>query len=339
MSYDLLGLTNFQEIDSLGNFRNSDDCPEDNTEEFGRLYASYDNIFRIFYGKRPHFDDSNFDSIAAGCISVIEVAQFLGCVDKVREPIERTLQKQGQSFYRAIAANAVPWMDIGQRLRSHLIFKESLIHVVGQWNAFGVEDKERLDGDVLTIIERKHAELRAFKQATEFRMVGHYSPNCFRDESYRKGRNNYCNDIYTWMCLGLFRQWFGQNVNEGNNYAAPDGGAAFYRKIGEGGEAYLDKDDIDAFHNHFPMSYKANAVFADRLCNYKHEIKGYVEPLIVNHAMIDTDRFPLPYLTCTVVQSSKGDYPWLVARAEAEQKRSKNGQADSDSSPSDLDVK
>ena len=98
-----------------------------------------------------------------------------------------------------------------------------------------------------------------------------------------------------------------------------DGGALFYRQIAAGGQAYLDRQALEGFHQYFPMSAKGAAVFTNHLTKYKDEVRHFVADLVVNRAQLDTDKHPLPYLTS--LQVDREDMPWVKAKLAEEAAR------------------
>lgn len=49
----------------------------------------------------------------------------------------------------------------------------------------------------------------------------------------------------------------------------------FYRRIRDGGNAYLDRQTLDGFHQRFPMSHKGRAVFANHLNSVKAAVQEF----------------------------------------------------------------
>lgn len=242
------------------------------------------------------------------CVGLIDVAESLGSVNTVSESVDIALLRQGQVLFRSIAANASAWADLAFRVRSPTIFKEALIHLVGQWNMLSEKDRDALNPDVLKICQRKHKELDLMKQAIEIRILGHYPSVVQRRADANPGRMSYSNDIYMWMVLSLFRHWFSQSICEQRNFLSKDGGAILYRQIGEAGSFYLDRKNLEGFHMYFPMSQKGMSVLENHLSVYKQELKPFVNELLVHRSQLDVTKESVPYLTCCVVE--KTDYPW-----------------------------
>jgi hypothetical protein len=275
-----------------------------------KYFGAYDNLFRAFYSEKLDLDDTNIATVLSGAMALIDVAESVGSAEIIRESVDIALLRQGQVLYRSIGANALAWVDLGRRLQSPTIFKEALIHLVGQWNAIDIRERGQLETSVREICERKHAELDITKQGMEMRMLGHYPGFLRRNiaETGHVGRTTYANDIYMWMTVALFRQWFAQNICENRNLTAADGGAYMYRQISAGGSAYLDHTKLATFHQYFPMSPKAKNVLENHMNSLKAELQIFPGELLKNRSQIDDSHDPLPYLTCAVIE--KSDFPW-----------------------------
>ena len=286
----------------------------ENGKVVSEIYKHYDNLFRAYYNKKPDLDDTNIATVLNDCVGLIDVAENLGSIQTISESVDIALLRQGQVLFRSIAANAIAWADLAFRVRSPTIFKEAMIHLIGQWNRLPQADRDTLNPEVLKICQRKHDELNLMKQAIEIRILGHYPGVVQRQALTNPGRMSYSNDIYMWMVLSLFRHWFSQSICEQRNFLCKDGGATLYRQIGEGGYTYLDRKTLEGFHTYFPMSGKGMSVLENHLSVYKQELKPFVSELLTHRSQLDITKEPVPYLTCCVVE--KSDYPWNKERTE-----------------------
>ncbi len=285
----------------------------ENGKTVSEMYKHYDNLFRAYYNEKPEFDDKNIATVLNDCVGLIDVADNVGSIHVISESVDIALLRQGQVLFRSIAANATAWADLAFRVRSPTIFKEAMVHLVGQWNLLSQADRDGLKPEVLNLCQRKHEELKLMKQAVEIRILGHYPVVVQRQQTSTPGRMSYSNDIYMWMVLSLFRQWFSQSICEQRNYLCRDGGATLYRQIGEGGYTYLDRKTLEGFHSYFPMSHKGMCVLENHLSVYKQELKPFVSGLLTHRSQLDITKDTLPYLTCCVVENS--DLPWKKDQA------------------------
>lgn len=266
----------------------------------------------MFYNKPVEFDDSTLATVLKNCMALVDVADSVGAIESVRVAVDLNLLRQGNILYSSIASNPVAWANLGYRIRSQTIFKESLIHAVGKWNMLNEVEKQTLNPDIRLICERKFLQLDKAKQALEMRILGHYPAHLTRHAGDRPGRATYASDIYMWMAICFFRQYFAQAISDGRNRLADDGGFEFYRQLGHGGQAYLNHETFQNFHMYFPMSSKACNVLEANMGILKEEIKPFVKDLLLHRAMIDPAQFHegVHWLTCSVID--KDDYPWHV---------------------------
>lgn len=76
---------------------------------------------------------------------------------------------------------------------------------------------------------------------------------------------------------------------QGNTHQARDGGYSIYKRISEGGMAYLDRTSVGGFHGRFPMSAKAKSVLTNHLNVIKAQAQTYVE--VRNGVIYTTGRY------------------------------------------------
>lgn len=151
----------------------------------------------------------------------------------VSKSIDNALISMGQDLYQTISAGPVEWLDLGYRISSKVIFKESLIHLTGRYNAFKfLEDAADNDDDddnnsstisnlrtpLRKLVEKKHRQLKARCQDVDQKMVTFYPPYLQRQSSTGRadrddiGRASYGNDVFAWMGVALYRHWLGQAI-------------------------------------------------------------------------------------------------------------------------------
>lgn len=297
------------------------------------------NLLGAFYGRLPEINENNLQTVLQSCIGLIDITESIRASSAIRQSVDIALLRQGQILFRSIAASPIEWGNLAIRIHSPPIFRDAVIHLVGKWNQFTEEDRRRLTGNLRELCEKKHKELQTRKKAIEIGILGHYPQSLYR----RAGKDNisrtaYSNDIYWWMAISIYRQWFCQAVSEGRNRVAPDGGAAFYRSIGKAGSAYLDTQDYANFHNLFQMSTKGRTILYDKLRLLKFEVRKYVSSLLVNRSQLDIEaEGELQHLTCCEV--TWADMPWeasLTADTAAADHASEDSSDNDSSSTSDV---
>lgn len=241
-------------------------------------------------------------------IALIECAEIIGSEKFVYQTADLALLRQDNVLWSSILGNPAVWVELGCRLHSPSIFTEAACHLVGQWETLDDEAKSSMRASARKVIERKAQQLSVVKEAIELRILGHYPAFTTRKAADKPGRPSYSNDIYMWMCLPFFRQWFAQCISDDRTRRAPDGGLNFYNALAEGGQAYLAHLDFQEFHRYFPMSIKACHILEANMGVLKEDIKPYVEPLVEQRTHLKRGAFDIRWLTCAHIE--KEDFPW-----------------------------
>jgi hypothetical protein len=249
-------------------------------------------------------------------MGLVDVAESVHAVDLVRPIVDLALLRQNNVLWTSIASNPIAWAELGRRVHSPTIFREGVVHVVGKWNNISAADKAELHPDIREICQRKFNEIDIAKEVIELRILGHYPDFLCRNAVDRPGRPTYSADIYMWMAICFYRQWFAQAISDGRNRLSPDGGYEFYHQIGAGGQAYLNHESFKNFHQYFPMSSKACNVLEANMNIMKEDVKKFVADILINRTSIDPKTYRLQWLTCALVLPE--DFPWYVTEGDAE---------------------
>ena len=253
-------------------------------------------------------------------MGLVDAAESVHAVDVVRPVVDLALLRQNNVLWTSIAGNPMAWAELGRRVHSPTIYREGIVHVVGKWNNISDAEKAELHPDIREICQRKFDEIDIAKEAIEMRILGHYPDFLCRNAVDRPGRPTYSNDIYMWMAICFYRQWFAQAISDGRNRLGPDGGYEFYQSIGASGQAYLNHESFKNFHQYFPMSSKACNVLETNMNIMKEDVKKFVTDILINRTSIDPKTYPLKWLTCAHV--TQEDFPWYVAEEDADIMRS-----------------
>ncbi|KAL9118902.1 MAG: hypothetical protein Q9187_004541 [Circinaria calcarea] len=275
-------------------------------------FLFFDNLFRALYNIALEINTENLATILRDCMGLIGTAEGYGAIAVVRESIDIALLRQGQVLFKSIATNPVAWINLSFRIQSPTIFKDALIHLVGQWMMLSDEKKELLSVDLLPIVERKFNEFQMVKQAREIRIVSHYPDSVQKDAGSNPGRNDYANDVYSWMGIALARHYVATQVTEKANKDAKDGGWAFYVRLSRGGETYLNQTQRANFHEFCPMSKKGQTVFDNHLNVIKEDIQKLVAPLLVNNTQLEIREGDRTIKHLLSLDVDKEDYPWAT---------------------------
>lgn len=284
------------------------------------ILQHYHNILGSYYGEDVELDDFDMTTLLQSATGLICVAEYLQSMKAISKSIDNKLLSQGPVLYTSIASSPVLWMNTAYSIRSEVILKEALIHLIGNWNAIDDRMKDLIHPDMHEVCKVKIEEVINLKRLVNSQILGQYPKHIQREpESSEIGRASYSNDIMTWMALAVYRQYIGQAIARGLTVEARDGGYDFYQKLNEGGQSYLDRVMVRQFHYRFPMSSKGQVVIENHLSDLKEMMKPFIRDLMCNRSQLDVNQYPVPYLTCLKVE--KSDIPWIRDRLEAKSKK------------------
>ncbi|KAI4667420.1 uncharacterized protein J4E79_002107 [Alternaria viburni] len=280
-----------------------------------KTFQHYESIFYAFYNKELKIADTDMSAALHDCYQLLKIADYLGCTILISKPIEIALLKHGQDLFRAIQKKPHAWIEMSYRIRSELIFRECIVHLVGNWRVLKASrstlDYLREVPGLRALLEKYHRAMLGQCKAVELAVMSLY-PGTMRlpVEDLPIKREAYAKDILVWIALTFFRHWIGQRLIMDKGRHAPDCGFELYKAIGTAGESYMDKSVINQFHTKFPMTKKAMNVLENHLLEIKECMKTVVDQhkILKSTCQLDIHRFPVEYLTCT--EFDKGDYPW-----------------------------
>ncbi|PGH29010.1 hypothetical protein GX50_08242 [[Emmonsia] crescens] len=170
----------------------------------------YDNLFRIFYNYPPQLNAVNIASAYSECKALLNLADMYDALPVVGPRVDHHLLRFSSRLYKQIAKYPPSYLRLGYLARSHLIFAEALIHVVGQWPAalphLGQGSYSPLPDPVLDLIEDKVEDLEDLKARVEGKLF-RLSLTTSRGE-----RVSPANAYLDWLAVSLFRQWLVENT-------------------------------------------------------------------------------------------------------------------------------
>ncbi|KAF2438433.1 hypothetical protein P171DRAFT_398398 [Karstenula rhodostoma CBS 690.94] len=287
-----------------------------------KVFEHWERVLYAFYGTEIRIADKDMGAALVDCIGLIEVAEYLGCVNLIGKPVEVALLKHGQVLFRSIQANPQEWADMSFRIRSELIFRESIIHLAGNWNTWK-KHRATMQGltktpDARRLAEKYHRRLLERSRALENKLASHYPGKIAAPKKdVPVKREEYAKDILVWMALCWYRQWLAHKIIANKGYNADDGGYSLYKDIGAGGDAYMDKAVLSQFHSMFPITKKALNVIENHVCELKEVMQNWVDKsgLLKSNCQLNVEQYPVNHITCT--EFERADFPWLKDEREA----------------------
>jgi len=314
---------------------------EDSTSE---LFRSYDNFFRIFYNYPPSLDNVNIANAYVESKGLLQLADMYDSLDIIGPRIDHHLLRFQSRLWKQIAKYPASYLKLGFLARSRDIFREALVHVVGQWPAGERQLRGAVPQRVLELIEDKADELDETKARVEAKLF-RLSLSTSRGE-----RVSPANDWLAWLVLSLWRQWFADKttpppagiLKDGSARTSRDSSLAaprhaglpaslnpharsvppqpvapppntgrIFRLVGAAGQGYLDHGELRRFLRAAgpDVCSRDNVRRAERrLDELKNLAAAAVTPLMRNFLELDVREAGVAYLTCTRLEER--DWPW-----------------------------
>ncbi len=219
----------------------------------------------------------------------------------ITKPIEADLQSHGQLLQRSIGDKPGPWLLFATRIRSRLIFREALIHAVGQYHTDNIQELVNPHGDtfsqpVLDLMKNKYTMLQDGLKKAQMKMLSYYPQILHRHMTVgladrdNIGRGSYSNDIFAWMALNAFRHFIAQNTTMDCTHHDKDQGFEFFELIAAGGQAYMRKPDLGTFYGIFPLTGKGQVVLENHLEQIKEHCRAFAQVSSVEKFVCFGDR-------------------------------------------------
>ena len=268
-----------------------------------KTFDHYEAIFYAFYNKDIVIDDTDMSAALQDCHELLQISDYLGCTGLINKPIEVALLKHGQGLFRAIQKTPLAWIEMSYHIRGELLFKECMIHLVGNWKRLksnsGTGERLRNIPGLRGLIEGYHFDLMKQCKTLELAILSLYPGNMttpvedlpIRCEAYAK-------DILIWMALTFFQHWVFERLTIEKGRHSVDCGYELYQQMGKGGDVYLDKPILNQFHTKFLMTKKALNVVENHLLEIKECAKRIVQQhnILKSNCQLDIHRFPVNHL-------------------------------------------
>jgi hypothetical protein len=171
------------------------------------LLNDYDNLFRIFYNYPPNLDAIDIATAYLQCKSLLNLADLYDALEVVGPRIDHHLLQFQSRLWKQIAKYPSSYLKLGYLARSQSIFKEALIHVVGNWPVGERHIRSSLPDSVLDLIEDKVEDLHDLTGKIEGRL--------FRLTllTSRGERVTPHNSYLDWLVVSFFRGWLADNTS------------------------------------------------------------------------------------------------------------------------------
>ncbi|TGO14220.1 hypothetical protein BTUL_0056g00280 [Botrytis tulipae] len=283
---------------------------------------AYRSLFLCYFGCGPTISTTNAATAASQSMLLMKIANLYDSVKVVRPYIIAALLSLGRSLYASIRRNPPHFLILANKLQCAPIFKEALIHIVGQYPSWPWLTKEdRMGHDLGKVIQMKFDDL----QDMRFKINDALFQSCLVKEKVRVSINNLDKSTFDmWIIVQIWHDWFSQQLRQCKMVRRHENRSVeknMYRLIAQGGDAYLSIDDVMAMIEPFRAGsetrewghWKKDQVEL-QLNMLKEYASDNVKGLLVNELMGDTggNAGEIEYLTCTKVHEH--ELPWGEAQ-------------------------
>ncbi|RAL60752.1 hypothetical protein DID88_009857 [Monilinia fructigena] len=288
---------------------------------------AYHSLFLCYYGFPPTISNADFPTALKQSTLLIKIATLYTSLKLVRPHIIASILSHGRNLYSSIAQDAPRFLILANRLQCAPIFKEALIHIVGQapfWPWPTPEDK--IDSTLAELIHMKSEDLRGKKAEANDALFR----SCLTHLGARVSINSLNKATFDmWVVVQIWHDWFSQQLhtcavlrhNEGRNAERK-----MYRLMAQGGEAYLKIDNIMAMVEPYKAVSGAKEWGHWNRNQVEKEMqimKGFaaktVKDLMANELMGDISENgegAVEYLVCTKIDER--ELPWVAITAISE---------------------
>ncbi|TGO62787.1 hypothetical protein BCON_0017g00280 [Botryotinia convoluta] len=287
-----------------------------------RVLDAYHSLFLCCYGWFPTISTTDMSTAMTQVSMLVKIATLYNSLKIVRPYIVASLFSHGRNLYSVIREDPPRFLILASKLHCTLIFKEALIHIVGQYPSWPWLTKEnRMGPDLGRVIQKKFDDL----QDMRFKINDALFQSCLVKEKVRVSINNLDKSTFDmWIIVQIWHDWFSQQLRQCKMVRRHEDRSVeknMYRLIAQGGEAYLQIDDVMAMIEPFRADSETREWGhweKDQVELQLNMLKEYasenVKGLLVNELMGDTggNAGEIEYLTCAKVYEH--ELPWAEAQ-------------------------
>lgn len=296
--------------------------------------SGYEDFFCILARFKPKYFAADLVPILSKLEAVAYIANYYAAVGQ-ESPITGILTDLFNRYtvehqlWEAIAKDASRWLFLSIQLENVSIFKEAFIHVAGCYPKWPwTIPQTSLSPALQRSIEIRSCQVNSQRDMIDKRLQ-RITVACLEDPADRSSRLGPASSIgnpTVWIMVNIWRDWIGSHIaalDEDIDHANfrselcrhPDHGeclrpAGFYRRVSEGGAAYLPGAAVLGNWNHDCFTHEGTAAQWEACATaalkaLKDKGSDFVKPLIQSNL-----KYPgrLDYLTCIEVEDD--DVPW-----------------------------
>jgi hypothetical protein len=282
---------------------------------------AYHFLFQSYYNIPPAISTTDVHQAVEQAGLLVKVAALYQSLPSVRPHICYSLLSHGRDLHSAILQNPPHFLLLSLKLRCAPIFREAIIHIVGQaplwpWPV----SRDVIPAKVLHLIETKIVDFRSAKNAVNTELF----TSCLAKGNARITITKIDpGTLDTWVVVQMWHDWFCGAVRECNTMREKQGKVVegnMYRLIARGGDSYLPIEDVLRVLRPFKAqpgssewgNWQRKEVEEDLRMMKEYAAKA-VKGLVINRAMINVmggeDERDVGHLTCVKVEEN--ELPWV----------------------------
>lgn len=293
---------------------------------------NFASVLAALYG---HPFEVNLSADVDQISGILATAEYLGCVDIVARQVDSMLLQTGNELFRFIASAPDYWALVGFRIKSFIITKEAIIHLVGIYPTLTKENHRTIPEPLQQLIRDKVDILKDTIHDVSLSLIGYYLPDMVRNDGPIRG-SKYSSSILKWAACSLAKTFVGQLIfaakgKNPHNYNYP-----FFRTIATNDPEFLSVTDMNLFFETFNMLPRGRGNVKNHVESLKRGYAAIADRLMENNTNLRSAVRP-PYFLFTDVTRREMTVAWAGEAAAAAEYDDDTAMADGAASESDPD--
>lgn len=278
-----------------------------------RFIENFDILLRAIYYTPPKIDYKNIDTALEQAESLLQLAATFGCLPVVQAHVAVSILGFQRELYETIARDPPRWLRLSLQLHSPPIFKEAVLHIVGNYPKWRDATCEAIStfSNVIEYIDCKINLFIAVKNKIDQELL---SDNHWCVDNEQLTLFNAEEPTYnTYLINMAWKDWFGLSLKKADKERAQNHeDATMYRVIANGGEFFMNPDFIcHRLQNIRSQQFSEDEVeeiYKD-LAKLKEYAQEMVRPLCINKRELIAADEGITHFLC--VEVSDEELPWV----------------------------
>lgn len=285
-----------------------------------RFVENCDNLFRAYYNQKLNIDHKNLDKALEQAEDLLELATKYDSLYVVQQRLPEYIFNFQRELYKAVARDPPRWLKLSLQLQSAPIFKEAVLHIVGnypKWQdlAFGVINSSP---NMIKYLERKITHFKAFKNDIDEHLLRNNHWRVSNDPDTKMKEPTIFDveepDYNVYLVNMAWKDWYGQSLSRAKEARAQNHeDATMYREIASGGDCFLNPNFICSRLEKLrgvTFTEEETAEIHKDLAKVKKYARDQVEELCINESMVVAEHEGITHFLCVIVPDK--ELPWTT---------------------------